>query len=72
MKTTIAKVIGKPSDYWVCPECGGLNWYENEACVVNTSIIECEGLYVEPLNSMEEELQKIEVCQDTHHKQAGH
>lgn len=32
MKTYAPKIIGKPSDYWVCPNCGKLNWYENEEC----------------------------------------
>lgn len=32
MKTTIEKILGKPSDYWVCPNCKVLNWYENEKC----------------------------------------
>lgn len=38
MKTTIAKVIGKPSDYWICPNCNCLNWYENEECNDNAGI----------------------------------
>jgi hypothetical protein len=38
MKTTIEKVIGKPSDYWVCPNCNSLNWYENEQCNDNWGV----------------------------------
>ena len=44
MTTTIAKVLGKLSDYWVCKKCNGLNWYENEVCTgENSLILGCKG-----------------------------
>jgi hypothetical protein len=43
MKTTIAKVLGKPSDYWICKKCNGLNWYENEICSEENQGSECNG-----------------------------
>lgn len=44
MKTYIPKIIGKPSDYWICKECNGLNWYENEECTgENQGDITCKG-----------------------------
>jgi hypothetical protein len=48
MTTTIAKVIGKPNDYWVCTDCNSLNWYENEVCC------DSAGMGCEEVNPMEE------------------
>lgn len=33
MQHTLAKILGKPSDYRICNNCGCVNWYENETCV---------------------------------------
>ena len=43
MKTYIPKILGKLSDYWVCKECNGLNWYENEECSGENQGCECKG-----------------------------
>ncbi len=62
MKTYIPKIIGKPSDYWICKECNGLNWYENEECTGESSLIlDCEGLKPLMDNSMEREQNELEV-----------
>lgn len=61
MKTYIPKILGKPSDYWVCKECNGLNWYENEVCTGQNQGCECEGLKTTPTNSMEQEQEELAV-----------
>jgi hypothetical protein len=43
MKTYLPKILGKPSDYWVCWKCNGLNWYENEVCTGQNQGCECNG-----------------------------
>lgn len=59
MKTTIAKVLGKPSDYWICPACSSLNWYENEEC--------CDklGIGCEQINPMEDYSSKMADYEET-------
>jgi len=32
MKTTLEKMIGKPTDYKICVDCYLANWYENNEC----------------------------------------
>ncbi|RLJ70704.1 hypothetical protein BCF55_0985 [Hydrogenivirga caldilitoris] len=37
MKVTLDKIASQPSDYKICKECGYINFYENEVCVM------CQG-----------------------------
>lgn len=39
MKTTISKILGKPSDYVICTSCNKLNWYENDNCECGDKVI---------------------------------
>ncbi len=32
MITYLNKILGKPNDYYICEECGALNFYENDGC----------------------------------------
>lgn len=61
MKTYIPKILGKPSDYWVCDKCKGLNWYENEVCSGENQGLECDGLQPNPTNSLEQEQEELKV-----------
>ena len=60
MKTYVNKVIGHSTDYWVCKECNGLNWYENEQCTGINQKVECDGDKIEDdfavLNWVDEQL----------------
>lgn len=50
MTTTIGNVLSKPSDYWVCPDCNSLNWYEEDECCDKLGMGCVEG---NPLNTQE-------------------
>ena len=47
MKHKLSRVIGKPDDYRLCPECRTINWYENSECV------SCEETQLQPVPATE-------------------
>ena len=63
MKTYIPKILGKPSDYWVCEKCKGLNWYENEVCTGENSGTECKDFKPTPMNLDGIEHEKMKVLE---------
>lgn len=58
METWIEKVIGKPSDYWVCPNCNSLNWYENDECSSHYAV--CDR--TNPMNDYSEDMKDYDIA----------
>ena len=56
MYIQLVKIFHKRSDYRICPECGAINWHENDVCR------DCESLIpiVQTAEELDEEITKVD------------